>query len=182
MHFPSQILFTNAVSSIKYFQGDQYKIIAGIMIKNTECHLIKKLQRTVSKKEKLSFACSTLEDFRGNGSEADAAIADDFLTAVVEFTESNLEFAIRNDGWIGALIGIIEDHAASSRPSNSKQHCFSYHDSYEKAIFSVLNMVETSSFLKEFLGTLDRLGLTDTLVQSFGVILVNDISYATQVC
>ena len=95
--------------------------------------------------------------------------------------EANLDYVNRHDESIRALIGIIEDHAASRCDKSIREYSFSYHDSYEKAIFIILSMVETSSVLKGFMVAVNRLNLADILVQSFGKILIIDISYATQV-
>lgn len=109
------------------------------------------------------------------------AIADKFLSAVLPFMEANLEFSESYDEWISALVGIIEDYAASRRNIGTRRFSFCYHDSYEKAIFVILSMVETSKVLRSFVAALTKLELNQTLVKSFSEILLNDISYATQV-
>ena len=142
---------------------------------------IEKFKSISSKKDRILYACSVIEGFRGHGKQVNPAHADEFLTAVLPFMESNLNFANSHDEWITALVGIIEDHAASSCSDNVREYSYCFHDSYEKAIFVVLSIVETSQVLKNFMGVLERLRLFDALVKSIGTILVNDISYATQV-
>ena len=143
--------------------------------------LIEKFKIINSKKEKVLYVCSTIQGFRGHGNHVNSAHADEFLNAVLPFMESNLDFANMHDEWISALVGIIGDHAASSSIDCIEEYSYRYHDSYEKAVFVVLTMVETSQVLKNFMSSLMRLGLTDILVEAFGAILVRDISYATQV-
>jgi hypothetical protein len=108
-------------------------------------------------------------------------VADNFLAAVLPFMEANLEFSESHDEWISALVGIIQDYAASRRQSTTREYSFCYHDSYEKAIFVILSMVETSKVLKSFLAALNKLYLIKTVVKSLSDVLQNDISYATQV-
>lgn len=144
--------------------------------------LINKFKSISSKKEKLLYICSVVQGFRGHGDHVNPAHADEFLNAVLPFTELNLDFANSHDEWVAALVGIIADHSASRHVDNVKEFSYCYHDSYEKAIFVVLSMVETTQLLKTFVGALEKLRLADLLVESLSMILVKDISYATQVC
>lgn len=143
--------------------------------------LIRKFRSISSNNEKLAFTCETIQRFRGDTVNHDPAQADDFLSAVLPFIEANLDFVSSHDEWIAALIGIIEDHAASGYYETNKLYSYCFHDSYEKAIFIILSMVETSAVLKRFTTALNRLRLTNKLVESIGKIIVSDISYATQV-
>ena len=143
--------------------------------------LIRKFRSISSNNEKLAFTCETIQSFRKDSVTYNPAQADDFLSAVLPFIETNLDFVSSHDEWIAALVGIIEDHAASGYNESIKQYSFCFHDSYEKAIFIILSMVETSAVLKRFTTALNRLRLIDSLVVSLGKVIVSDISYATQV-
>jgi hypothetical protein len=148
---------------------------------NIEGFLIQKFNGISSKKNKLLFICRTLQNFRRDEYLVNPMIADNFLAAVLPFMETNLEFSESYDEWISALVGIIEDYAASRRHGTIREYSFCYHDSYEKAIFVILSMVETSKVLKIFVAALNKLHLIKTLVKSLSEVLQNDISYATQV-
>lgn len=148
---------------------------------SVEGFLIQKFNDISSKKEKLLFTSRTIQSFRNNESMVHPMIADKFFAAVLPFMEANLEFSESYDEWIKALVGIIEDYAASSRYGTTREFSFCYHDSYEKAIFVILSMVETSKNLKSFVAALNQLLLMETVVKSLSEVLQNDISYATQV-
>ena len=143
--------------------------------------LIEKFKIISSKKEKLSYICRVIQEFRVNESQVNPAYADEFLNVVLPFVESNLDSVSSDDEWIGALVGIITDHAASRHVDNLRKYSYCYHDSYEKAIFVVLSMVETTQLLRCFMDALVKLGLADSLLKSLSTILIKDISYATQV-
>jgi hypothetical protein len=142
--------------------------------------LIQKFNDISSKKKKLLFTCRTIQKFRTENT-IHPMVADSFLAAVLPFMEANLEFSESYDEWISALVGIIEDYAVSSRHGTTKEYSFCYHDSYEKAIFVILSMVETSKVLKSFVAALNKLHLIKTVVKSLSDVLQSDISYATQV-
>lgn len=143
--------------------------------------LIQKFNEISSKKEKLLFTSKTIQSFRNDKNMVNPIMADKFLAAVLPFMETNLEFSESYDEWIKALVGIIEDYAASSRYGSAREYSFCYHDSYEKAIFVILSMVETSKVLKCFVAALNKLLLMKRVVKSLSEVLQNDISYATQV-
>ena len=144
--------------------------------------LIEEFKIISSKKEKLSYICRVIQEFRVDGSQGNPAHADEFLNVVLPFVESNLDSVCSDNDWIGALVGIITDHAASRHVENIKEYSYQYHDSYEKAIFVVLSMVETTQLLMSFMDALVKLELEDSLIESLSTILIKDISYATQVC
>ena len=144
--------------------------------------LIEEFKIISSKKEKLSYICRVIQEFRVDGSQGNPAHADEFLNVVLPFVESNLDSVCSDNDWIGALVGIITDHAASRHVENIKEYSYQYHDSYEKAIFVVLSMVETTQLLMSFMDALVKLELADSLIESLCTILIKDISYATQVC
>jgi hypothetical protein len=139
--------------------------------------LIKRFRKISSKEDKIAFACLTIQDFRDEA--LDPNVADKFLDEILPYTEGNN--VNQNDEWIGAVLGIIQDHAKFSDPEYTEEYSFSYHDSYEKAIFVILSMVEKSSDLNYFMKAIKRLSLSDVLADSFGVLLKNDISYHSQV-
>ena len=152
-----------------------------IMLAGSNNNLIQQFKAITSKTEKFEFVCASIQSYREKSSHVSPSQADDFLCAVLPFMEANIDFVNRHDETVRVLIGIIQDHAASRYDKSVREYSFSYHDSYEKAIFIVLSMVETSSVLKGFMAAVNRLNLVDTLVQSFGKVLIIDISYATQV-
>jgi hypothetical protein len=148
---------------------------------NIEGFLIQKFNDISSKKNKLFFTCRTIQKLRTDDNTVHPMVADNFLAAVLPFMEANLEFSESCDEWISALVGIIQDYAASRSQSTTREYSFCYHDSYEKAIFVILSMVETSKVLKSFVAALNKLHLIKTVVKSLCDVLQNDISYATQV-
>lgn len=141
--------------------------------------VVGRFRKISSREKKIAFACTTIQDFRNDS--LDPIIADKFLAEILPFMEKNSVLTNQNDEWIGALIGIAQDHASLYNPENTEEYSFSYHDSYEKALFAILSMVETTSALTFFMKAMKRLSLTNALVDSFGVTLVNDISYHSQV-
>ena len=151
------------------------------MLAVSNSYLIQQFKAIASKTEKFEFVCASIQSYREKSTHVSPSQADDFLCAVLPFMEANLDYVNHHDESIRVLIGIIEDHAASRYDKSNREYSFSYHDSYEKAIFIVLSMVETSSVLKGFMAAVNRLNLADVLVQSFGKVLIVDISYATQV-
>jgi hypothetical protein len=138
---------------------------------------VKRFRKTSSREDKIAFACATIQDFRDES--VDPNLADKFLDEILPYAEINN--VNQNDEFIGAILGIIQDHARFSDPENTEEYSFSYHDSYEKAIFVILSMVEKNSDLNFFMKAMKRLSLSDVLVDSFAVTLVNDISYHSQV-
>lgn len=151
------------------------------MLAVSNSYIIQQFKAIASKTEKFDFVCASIQSYREKSTNVSPSQADDFLCAVLPFMEANLDYVNHHDESIRVLIGIIQDHAASRYDKSDREYSFSYHDSYEKAIFIVLSMVETSSVLKGFMAAVNRLNLADVLVQSFGKVLIVDISYATQV-
>jgi hypothetical protein len=83
------------------------------------------------------------------------------------------------DTWIGSLIVIIYDYWESS--TIDENISYRYHESYERATYALICMMSTTKVARQTISTIIRLRLLGELTRVLGEIVLDDISYITQV-